>query len=107
MHENAKMPAGCYWDLQPCRTMSSLGHLRQEPMATWLKVKPDELINHFPAEGINVVVVGGANAYWRIMGARYRKTVQSTRGARPKAAGYRRAAMPAACCRRPHHARWP
>ena len=36
----------------------------------------DELIRIFPEEDINVVVVGGeANGYWRIMGAKYRKTV--------------------------------
>jgi hypothetical protein len=77
IHENAKMPAGRYWDLQLVQNyVYPWATFGQEPMATWLKAKPDELINHFPAEGINVVVVGGeANAYWRIMGARYRKTV--------------------------------
>ena len=30
----------------------------------------------FPEDEINVVVVGGeTNGYWRIMGAKYRKTV--------------------------------
>ena len=48
----------------------------KEPMATWLKAGEHELINHFPEEEINVVVVGGeTNGYWRIMGAKYRKTV--------------------------------
>jgi hypothetical protein len=54
VHETAQMPAGRYWDL----------------------AKDDELINHFPEADINVVVVGGeTNGYWRIMGAKYRKTV--------------------------------
>jgi hypothetical protein len=45
-------------------------------MATWLKAAPDELIRHFPEKDINVVVVGGeTNGYWRIMGAKYRKTI--------------------------------
>jgi hypothetical protein len=48
----------------------------EEPMATWLKANEDELIRIFPEKDINVVVVGGeANGYWRIMGARYRKTI--------------------------------
>jgi hypothetical protein len=45
-------------------------------MASWLKAGEHENIHHFPEGEINVVVVGGeANAYWRIMGAKYRKTV--------------------------------
>src|SRR5437588_3831351 len=77
VHENARMPAGRYWDLQLVQNyVYPWATFGQEPMATWLKAKPDELINHFPLEGINVVVVGGdTNGYWRIMGAKYRKTV--------------------------------
>jgi hypothetical protein len=77
VHENAQMPAGRYWDLQLVQNyVYPWATFGREPEATWLKAKPDELINHFPENGINVVVVGGeANAYWRIMGARYRKTV--------------------------------
>jgi hypothetical protein len=77
VHENAQMPAGRYWDLQLVQNyVYPWATFGQEPMATWLKAKPGELINHFPENGINVVVVGGeANAYWRIMGARYRKTI--------------------------------
>ena len=71
------MPAGRYWDLQlvqnyiyPCATFGV------EPLATWLKAKPDELIRMFPENEINVVVVGGeTNGYWHIMGAKYRTTV--------------------------------
>jgi hypothetical protein len=77
IHENARIPAGRYWDLQLVQNyVYPWATFGREPEATWLKAKPDELINHFPEAGINVVVVGGeANAYWRIMGARYRKTV--------------------------------
>jgi hypothetical protein len=52
IHENAKMPAGRYWDLQLVQNyVYPWATFGQEPMATWLKAKPDELINHFPAEG--------------------------------------------------------
>jgi hypothetical protein len=77
IHENAEMPAGRYWDLQLVQNyVYPWATFGQEPMATWLKAKDDELIRHFPEKDINVVVVGGeSNAYWRIMGAKYRKTV--------------------------------
>lgn len=77
IHETAEMPAGRYWDLQLVQNyIYPWATFGQEPMATWLKAKPDEMIRIFPENEINVVVVGGeANAYWRIMGAKYRKTV--------------------------------
>jgi hypothetical protein len=77
VHENAQMPAGRYWDLQLVQNyVYPWATFGKEPMATWLKAADDELIRHFPEEDINVVVVGGeTNGYWRIMGAKYRKTV--------------------------------
>jgi len=77
IHETAEMPAGRYWDLQLVQNyVYPWATFGQEPMATWLKAKPDEPIRIFPESEINVVVVGGeANGYWRIMGAKYRKTV--------------------------------
>ena len=77
IHETGEMPAGRYWDLQLVQNyVYPWATFGQEPMATWLKAKPDEPIRIFPENEINVVVVGGeANAYWRIMGAKYRKTV--------------------------------
>jgi hypothetical protein len=77
IHETAEMPAGRYWDLQLVQNyVYPWATFGKEPMATWLKAKDDELINHFPESEINVVVVGGeTNGYWRIMGTRYRKTV--------------------------------
>jgi hypothetical protein len=77
VHETAQMPAGRYWDLQLVQNyVYPWATFGKEPMATWLKAKDDELINHFPESEINVVVVGGeTNGYWRIMGTRYRKTV--------------------------------
>jgi hypothetical protein len=77
IHETAEMPAGRYWDLQLVQNyVYPWATFGQEPMASWLKAKPDEPIRIFPENEINVVVVGGeANGYWRIMGAKYRKTV--------------------------------
>ena len=77
IHETAEMPAGRYWDLQLVQNyVYPWATFGQEPMASWLKAKEDEPIRIFPEKDINVVVVGGeANAYWRIMGAKYRKTV--------------------------------
>ena len=77
IHETAEMPAGRYWDLQLVQNyVYPWATFGKEPMASWLKAGEHENIHHFPEGEINVVVVGGeANAYWRIMGAKYRKTV--------------------------------
>lgn len=77
IHETAEMPAGRYWDLQLVQNyVYPWATFGKEPMASWLKAGEHENIHHFPENEINVVVVGGeANAYWRIMGAKYRKTV--------------------------------
>jgi hypothetical protein len=77
IHETAEMPAGRYWDLQLVQNyVYPWATFGKEPMATWLKAKEHEPIRIFPEEEINVVVVGGeANGYWRIMGAKYRKSV--------------------------------
>src|SRR4029079_5734248 len=77
IHETAEMPAGRYWDLQLVQNyVYPRATFGEEPMATWLKANEDELIRIFPEKDINVVVVGGeANGYWRIMGAKYRKTI--------------------------------
>jgi hypothetical protein len=77
IHDSAQMPAGRYWDLQLVQNyVYPWATFGKEPYATWLKAGEHELINHFPLDEINVVVVGGeSNAYWRIMGAKYRKMV--------------------------------
>src|SRR4029079_1716034 len=77
IHETAQMPSGRYWDLQLVQNyVYPWATFGKEPMASWLKAGEHENIHHFPEGDINVVVVGGeANAYWRIMGAKYRKTV--------------------------------
>jgi len=77
IHETAEMPSGRYWDLQLVQNyVYPWATFGQEPMATWLKAGEHDPIRIFPEKEINVVVVGGeANGYWRIMGAKYRKTV--------------------------------
>ena len=51
IHETARIPAGRYWDLQLVQNyvypMATFG---QQPMASWLKAKEDELIRIFPAK---------------------------------------------------------
>jgi len=77
VHETARMPAARYWDMQlvqnyiyPNATMGV------EPLATYLKAEPDELVPMFHKKQINVVVVGGeTNGYWQIMGAGYRASI--------------------------------
>jgi hypothetical protein len=77
LYENARMPAGEYWDYQLVQNyIYPRATFGEEPWATWLKAAPDEPIPMFRREDIHVVVVGGeTNGYWRIMGAGYQKTV--------------------------------
>ncbi len=76
--ESARMPAARYWDLQLVQNyIYPRATCGEEPHATKLKAAPDELINTFQESEINVVVVGGGtNGYWSIMGARRRKSVK-------------------------------
>jgi hypothetical protein len=77
IHDNARMPAGQYWDYQLVQNyIYPRATFGEEPWATWLKAAPDALIPMFRREDIHVVVVGGeTNGYWRIMGCNYQKTV--------------------------------
>jgi hypothetical protein len=77
IHNNARMPAGQYWDYQLVQNyIYPRATFGEEPWATWLKAAPDALIPMFRREDIHVVVVGGeTNGYWRIMGCNYQKTV--------------------------------
>ncbi len=76
VYENATMPAGEYWDYQLIQNyVYPRATFGEEPYATRLKAREDELIPMFTREQIHVVVVGGeTNGYWRIMGASYNKT---------------------------------
>jgi hypothetical protein len=77
IHDNARMPAGEYWDYQLVQNyIYPRATFGEEPWATWLQAAPEALIPMFRREDIHVVVVGGeTNGYWRIMGCNYQKTV--------------------------------
>ncbi len=77
IYENARMPAGEYWDYQLIQNyIYPRATYGEEPWASLLKAAPDELIPMFRPEDIHVVVVGGeTNGYWRIIGCTYSKTV--------------------------------
>src|SRR6266508_1658076 len=76
VYENATMPAGEYWDYQLIQNyVYPRATFGEEPYASLLKAKEDELIPMYTRDEIHVVVVGGeTNGYWRIMGAGYRGT---------------------------------
>ena len=75
--DNARMPAGQFWDYQLAQNyIYPRATFGEEPWATRLKAAPDEPIQMFLQKDIHVVVVGGeTNPYWRIMGCTYQKTV--------------------------------
>ncbi len=75
--DNARMPAGEFWDYQLAQNyIYPRATFGEEPWATRLKAPPEELIQMFNLEDIHVVVVGGeTNGYLRIMGCTYQKTV--------------------------------
>jgi len=77
VQDNARMPAGEYWDYQLIQNyIYPRATFGEEPWASKLKAAPNELIPMFRTEDIHVVVVGGeTNGYWRIMGCNYQKTV--------------------------------
>jgi len=77
IHESGEMPAGRYWDLQLVQNyVYPWATFGQEPMATWLKARARRADPDLSGEGHQC---GGGrrrgNGYWRIMGAKYRKTV--------------------------------
>ena len=72
--ENARLPAREYWDNQWIQTLvRPLAVAGVEPFATRLKAAPDELVQMFQPEDINVVVTGGeTQGAWRMFGGWYR-----------------------------------
>ena len=76
IYENARMPAGEYWDYQLIQNyVYPRATFGEEPYATKLKASEYEIIKMFKKEEIEIVVVGGeTNGYWRIFGAGYRGT---------------------------------
>lgn len=77
IHDHATMPAAIYWDDQLIQNYIHPRALKgEEPYATKLNARPDELIPMFRLDEIEVVVVGGeTNGYWRVMGCNYDKSV--------------------------------
>ncbi|MEX2224294.1 MAG: UGSC family (seleno)protein [Candidatus Rokuibacteriota bacterium] len=77
LYDNARMPAGEYWDYQLVQNyLYPRATFGEEPWASRLKAAPDEMIPMFRREDIHVVVVGGeTNGYWRIMGCAYQTTL--------------------------------
>jgi hypothetical protein len=76
LYDNARMPAGEYWDYQLIQNyIYPRATYGEEPWASKLKAAPDEMVPMFRREDIEVVVVGGeTNGYWRIFGCSYNKT---------------------------------
>ena len=77
LYDNARMPAGEYWDYQLVQNyIYPRATFGEEPWASKLAAAPEELIPMFRREDIHVVVVGGeTNGYWRIMGCAYQTTL--------------------------------
>ena len=75
--ENARVTARDYWDDQWIQTLvRPLAVAGVEPYATRLKAAPDEIIQMYEADEINVVVVGGeTQGAWKMFGAHYVTTV--------------------------------
>src|SRR5215468_4391293 len=76
LYETARMPAGEYWDYQLVQNyIYPRATFGEEPWASKLKAKPEEMVPIFRREDIHIVVVGGeTNGYWRIMGCNYQAT---------------------------------
>jgi hypothetical protein len=72
--ENARLTARTYWDDQWIQTLiHPLAVAGVEPYATRLKAKPDELVQMFAPEEINVVVAGGeTQGAWKMFGGSLR-----------------------------------
>jgi hypothetical protein len=75
--ENARLPAREYWDDQWVQTLiRPLAVAGVEPYATRLKAAPDDIVQMYEPDEINVIVVGGeTQGAWKIFGANYVKTV--------------------------------
>ena len=75
--EHARLPAREYWDDQWMQTLIRPHAIAGvEPYASRLKAAPDEMVQMYEPEEINVVVVGGeTQGAWKIFGADYVATV--------------------------------
>jgi len=75
--ENALLPAREYWDDMATQTLlRPRGVAGIEPYASRLKAKPDEIVQMYTPEEINIVVTGGeTQAAWKMIGGLHRGTV--------------------------------
>src|SRR6516225_10886073 len=73
--ENARLPAREYWDNQWIQTLvRPLAVAGVEPYATRLKARPDELVQMFPPQDINIVVAGDeTQGAWKMFGGSLRQ----------------------------------
>ncbi len=74
---NAHLPAREYWDDQWVQTLlRPLAVAGVEPYASRLKAKPDDIVQMFEPNEINIAVTGGeTQGAWKMFGARYESTV--------------------------------
>lgn len=72
--ENAKIPARDYWDDQWITSLIKPHAVAGiEPFASRWKAKPDEMVNLFRPEDINIVVMGGeTQGAYKMISGRYR-----------------------------------
>ncbi len=73
--ENARLPAREYWDNQWIQTLvHPLAVAGVEPYATRLKARPEDLVQMFLPDEINIVVAGGeTQGAWKMFGGSLRK----------------------------------
>jgi hypothetical protein len=72
--ENALLPAREYWDDMVTQTLlRPRGIAGEEPHATRLRAKPDDIVQMFSADDINIVVAGGeTQGAWKMIGGTLR-----------------------------------
>src|SRR3954470_708209 len=77
VYETALMPRDEFWDYQIVKNyVEPRATAGEEPMASKWRAAPDELVHIWEPQEIQFIVVGGeTNAYWRLMGSRYAKTM--------------------------------
>jgi hypothetical protein len=82
VHENARIPAGRFWDHIMLNMIREVVEAGIEPFASYRKAPPDELIPIFETNRINVVVAGGqTNGHFSIfMGSPMRAKFRSMPG---------------------------
>jgi hypothetical protein len=82
VHENARIPAGRYWDHIMLNMIREVVEAGIEPFAGYRKAPPDELIPIFETDRVNVVVTGGqTNGHFSIfMGSPMRAKFRSMPG---------------------------